>query len=73
MTMDNPNLGGNAFFLACHAILGLSQLYYGIRHKTWGFLFGMLCGHILEIIGYAARIQMHFGESGEDGENGFLR
>ncbi|KAM0415693.1 hypothetical protein ACHAPT_013365 [Fusarium lateritium] len=41
MTMDTPNLGGNAFFLACHALLILPQIYYGIRHKTWGFLFGM--------------------------------
>ncbi|KAF4957781.1 hypothetical protein FSARC_11190 [Fusarium sarcochroum] len=64
MTMSEPNLGGNAFFLVCHALLGMSQLYYSIRYKTWGFLFGMLCGHILEIIGYVARIRMHFGEKG---------
>ncbi|KAI8677535.1 hypothetical protein NCS56_00643700 [Fusarium sp. Ph1] len=60
MTMDIPNLGGNAFFLTCHALLILPQIYYGIRHKTWGFLFGMFCGHVLEIIGYVARIRMHF-------------
>ncbi|KAF4464987.1 RTA [Fusarium albosuccineum] len=64
MTMDIPNLGGNAFFLACHAVLLFPQIYLGLRHKTWGFLFGMFCGHVLEIIGYVARIRMHNGEDG---------
>ncbi|KAJ3547533.1 hypothetical protein NM208_g1462 [Fusarium decemcellulare] len=64
MTMDIPNLGGNAFFLACHVVLLFPQIYLGLRHKTWGFLFGMFCGHVLEIIGYVARIRMHNGEDG---------
>ncbi|KAM5351000.1 hypothetical protein ACJ41O_003723 [Fusarium nematophilum] len=61
MTMDTPNLGGNAFFLSCHALLILPQIFFGIRHKTWGFLFGMFCGHVLEILGYYARVRMHSG------------
>ncbi|CAM1504973.1 Fc.00g106100.m01.CDS01 [Cosmosporella sp. VM-42] len=59
--MDHPNLGGNAFFLACHGALIVPQIYLGIRYKTWGFLFGMSSGHFLEILGYVARVQMHFG------------
>ncbi|KAH7156020.1 RTA1 like protein-domain-containing protein [Dactylonectria macrodidyma] len=64
MTMDTPNLGGNVFFLACHASLIAPQLYYGIRHRTWGYLFGMFCGHVLEIVGFASHIRMHFGQDG---------
>ncbi|KAF4448069.1 RTA-like protein [Fusarium austroafricanum] len=64
MTMENPNLGENVFFLACHALLILSQIYNGIRYKTWGYLFGMFCGHVFEIVGFAARIRMHLGGDG---------
>ncbi|KAF5559151.1 RTA [Fusarium phyllophilum] len=64
MTMDTPNLGRNIFYLACHAFLIMPQIYWGIRHKTWGYLFGMFCGHVLEMVGFAARIRMHFGQSG---------
>ncbi|KAG5745670.1 hypothetical protein H9Q72_007158 [Fusarium xylarioides] len=39
-------------------------MYWGIRHKTWGYLFGMFCGHVLEMVGFAARIRMHFGQGG---------
>ncbi|KAF5967723.1 RTA-like protein [Fusarium bulbicola] len=64
MTMDTPNLGGNIFYLACHALLIVPQIYWGLRHKTWGYLFGMFCGHVLEMVGFAARIAMHFGQGG---------
>ncbi|KAK7429079.1 phospholipid-translocating ATPase rsb1 [Neonectria magnoliae] len=64
MTMDAPSLVPNAFYLACHAVLLLPQVFLGIRCKTWGFLFGMFCGHVLEIVGYAARVQMHNGNGG---------
>ncbi|KAF4949578.1 hypothetical protein FSARC_13443 [Fusarium sarcochroum] len=64
MTMDTPNLGGNIFFLTCHAFLIVPQIYWGIRHKTWGYLFGMFCGHVFEIVGFASRIRMHFGQDG---------
>ncbi|KAF7543413.1 hypothetical protein G7Z17_g10758 [Cylindrodendrum hubeiense] len=63
MTMDIPLLAPNAFFLAFHATLLIPQVFLGIRYKTWGFLFGTFCGHVLEIIGYIARVQMHNGES----------
>lgn len=56
------SLEGNAFFIAAFAVLLPPQIYFGIRHKTWGFLFGMFSGLLLEVIGYIARVQMHFGE-----------
>lgn len=56
------NLEGNAFFIAAYGALLLPQIYFGIRHRTWGFLFGMFAGGLLEVIGYVARVQMHFGQ-----------
>lgn len=56
--MSHLNLGANAFYLACHAALLLSQVFLGIKYKTWGFLFAAFCGHVLEIVGYAGRVQM---------------
>ncbi|KPM38205.1 hypothetical protein AK830_g8351 [Neonectria ditissima] len=64
MTMEIPSLAPNAFYLACHAVLILPQIFLGIRYKTWGYLFGMFCGHVLEIVGYVARVQMHNGKDG---------
>lgn len=56
------NLGGNAFYLASYAALLPPQVYLGFRYRTWGFLFGMFSGLLLEVIGYTARVQMHFGQ-----------
>lgn len=56
------NLSGSAFFLALYAGALLPQLYFGIRHKTWGFLVSMMLGLVLEIIAYVARIRLHDGQ-----------
>ena len=53
-----PNLGGNSFFIAVFALFIPVQLFLGIRHRTWGFLFGTICGLILEIIGYVGRLKI---------------
>jgi hypothetical protein len=55
-----PSLAGNAFYVGLFGIFLISQLYFGIRYRTWGFLAGMFCGIVLEIVGYSARIQFHF-------------
>ncbi|KAJ5330679.1 RTA1-domain-containing protein [Penicillium atrosanguineum] len=55
-----PSLAGNAFYLAFFAVLLIIQLGLGIRYKTWGFLVGLFGGLVLEIIGYAGRVQMHY-------------
>lgn len=56
------NLEGSAFFLAIYAGAIIPQLYFGIRHKTWGFLVSMVLGLVLEIIAYVARIKLHDGQ-----------
>lgn len=54
-----PNLGGNVFYLICFfALLGV-QLFFGIRHKTWSYLWPMVVGLLLEIIGYIGRLLLH--------------
>ncbi|RSM20127.1 hypothetical protein CDV31_000922 [Fusarium ambrosium] len=55
-------LGGNLFFLIAFSILTPVQIYFGIRYKTWGFLFGMFCALVLEILGYASRVGQHYGK-----------
>lgn len=51
-----PTVPGNAVYLAIFAILLLAQAFLGVRHKTWGFMVGMIGGNFLEVLGYAARI-----------------
>ncbi|KAK4865527.1 hypothetical protein LT330_009315 [Penicillium expansum] len=55
-----PSLAGNAFYLALFAVLLVAQLVLGIRYRTWGYLGGLFGGIVLEIIGYAGRVQMHY-------------
>ncbi|KAJ5779812.1 hypothetical protein N7457_007532 [Penicillium paradoxum] len=55
-----PSLAGNAFYAAIFALMLAAQLVLGIRYRTWGYLAGLFGGLVLEIIGYAGRIQMHF-------------
>ncbi|KAJ5752226.1 RTA1-domain-containing protein [Penicillium odoratum] len=54
-----PSLADNAFYLALFAVFLIFQLGLGIRYKTWGFSAGLFGGLVLEIIGYAGRLQMH--------------
>jgi hypothetical protein len=54
-----PTLAGNTVYAAAFGILLAVQLGLGIRHKTWGFMIGMICGLILEVVGYAGRIMLH--------------
>lgn len=57
-----PSLAGNAFYLALLSLVTLAQALLGIRYRTWGFMFGMLGGLALEILGYVARIQLHYDD-----------
>ncbi len=54
-----PTLPGNAVYAAIFGILLASQLFLGIRYKTWGYLAGMFFGLLLEIVGYIGRIMLH--------------
>ncbi|KAL8890481.1 MAG: hypothetical protein Q9192_005865 [Flavoplaca navasiana] len=55
-----PSLAGNAFFLALYALILILQIAAGIKWRTWSFTGCMIGGPVLEIIGYAARIQIHY-------------
>lgn len=54
-----PSLAGNALYAAIFGLLLIAQAVLGIRFRTWGFMVGMVCGLLLEIIGYAGRIMLH--------------
>ncbi|OIW33073.1 putative RTA1 domain protein [Coniochaeta ligniaria NRRL 30616] len=54
-----PNIAGNAFFVAVFGVLLFVQLGLGIRHKTWSYLVAVVFGLILEVVGYVGRIQLH--------------
>lgn len=53
-----PSLAGNALFAAIFAVFLVAQLALGLRYKTRGFMIAMVCGMILEIVGYVGRILM---------------
>ncbi|KAF2813054.1 putative RTA1 domain protein [Mytilinidion resinicola] len=55
-----PSLAGNVLYAVIFGIILIAQIYLGIRKRTWGYLAGMFGGLLLEIIGYAGRIQLHF-------------
>lgn len=54
-----PSLGGNALYAAFFGLFIAGQLYFGIRHRTWGFMVAMVSGLVLEIFGYIARTMIH--------------
>ena len=39
-----PTLPGNALYTSIFGALLISQLYLGIRHRTWGYMAAMLLG-----------------------------
>lgn len=54
-----PTRPGNAIYAAIFAIYIVTQLFLGIKHKTWGYMVAMVLGLLLEVIGYVARIMLH--------------
>jgi hypothetical protein len=54
-----PSLGGNAIFAAIFGVLIIGQLYFGVRHKIWGYMCAMILGLVLEVIGYAGRVMLN--------------
>ncbi|KAI7776059.1 hypothetical protein LA080_005885 [Diaporthe eres] len=54
-----PTLAGNTVYAAAFGLLLIAQLGLGIKYKTWGFMVGMICGLVLEVVGYAGRIMLH--------------
>jgi hypothetical protein len=56
----DPSLVANALYVAIFGALFLVQCYQGYYFKTWTYSISMLVGLIGEVIGYVARVQMHF-------------
>ncbi|KAL3457534.1 RTA1-domain-containing protein [Aspergillus heterothallicus] len=52
-----PNLAGNALYVAIFSFFIFIQLIIGVRMRTWSFMITTICGLILEVLGYAARIK----------------
>lgn len=56
----DPSLGGNIFYAILFGVLLLAQLALGIRYRTWSFMGSMCGGLVLEVVGYAGRVLMHY-------------
>lgn len=54
-----PTVPGNAIYAAIFGIYVIAQLYFGIRHRVWGYMTAMVLGLVAEIIGYVARVMLH--------------
>jgi hypothetical protein len=54
-----PTLAGNAIYAGIFGVLLACQIFLGVRHKTWGYLVGMVFGLLLEIVGYVGRIMLN--------------
>lgn len=54
-----PSFAGNLAYLLIFASLLLAQMVAGLRCRIWGFMYGMLFGGVLEIIGYVGRLLLH--------------
>ncbi|KAJ5651644.1 RTA-like protein [Penicillium longicatenatum] len=61
-----PNLGGNIFFTAIFAVLGVAQLGLGVYYRTWTFLIALGIGTFMEMAGYIGRVLMHYNPWNED-------
>ncbi|ESZ94222.1 hypothetical protein SBOR_5397 [Sclerotinia borealis F-4128] len=55
-----PTVAGNSIFAVLFGIFFISQIGLGIKFKTWGYMVAMIFGLLLEIIGYVARILLHY-------------
>ncbi|KAL3959860.1 hypothetical protein ACCO45_004977 [Purpureocillium lilacinum] len=53
-----PSLAGNVLFAAIFGVFLAAHIFLGLRYKTRGFMIAMVCGLILEIVGYVGRILM---------------
>jgi len=54
-----PSLGGNAAYLTIFAVLLCAQIVLLAWYRTWSFSVGLICGLLLEIIGYIGRLGLH--------------
>ncbi|KAG4438497.1 hypothetical protein IFR05_006020 [Cadophora sp. M221] len=61
-----PSVWGNSVFIGIFGLLITAHLWLGIKHKTWGFMVGLLLGTVLETVGYVVRVLMHYSIFNKD-------
>lgn len=59
MVQYQPSLPANILFIALFGLLLVAQIGLGLWARTWTYLVTMVCGLILEIIGYIGRVMLH--------------
>ncbi len=55
-----PSLPANTIYAAIFGIYLITQLFLGIKHKTWGYMCAMVLGLALEVVGYVGRILLYY-------------
>ncbi|OWB74887.1 hypothetical protein B5S31_g4719 [[Candida] boidinii] len=61
-----PSFPGNTAYLAAFSLLLALQFALGIYTKQWWFGTCYVCGLVLEVLGYIARVDGHFDQSNRD-------
>lgn len=51
-----PSLPVNSLFIAIFGLSTVVHLAQGFRTRSWGFMASIVCGNLIEIVGYAGRI-----------------
>lgn len=54
-----PSLPVNSLFIAIFGFTTVAHLVQGFRTRSWGFMASIVCGNLLEIVGYVGRILLH--------------
>ncbi|KZL75900.1 parasitic phase-specific protein psp-1 [Colletotrichum tofieldiae] len=54
-----PSIPASGTFIAFFALALVVHAIEGIKWKTWGFMASMICGCVLEIVGYVGRLLIH--------------
>lgn len=55
-----PTFSGNLAITSIFGAFLIAQIIFWICYRTHSFTIAMSCGLVLEIVGYCARVQMHF-------------
>jgi len=55
-----PTYSGNLALTSIFGAFLVAQIIFWVFYRTHSFTIAMSCGLILEIVGYCARVQMHF-------------
>ena len=54
-----PSVPVNSLFIAIFGFTTVAHLVQGFRTCSWGFMASIVCGNLLEIVGYVGRVLLH--------------